>query len=167
MCQSLREEKCLQMVARPLIPLPIWMKKWLISSLLLDISLRVSLPIHSEDESARSPRDNPTERNSLESQSQQFSDDHCGKNTEADAETNQSFGQSAWGTVDNDDADCGVDSDKHNEVVGSSDFGVRPTRTESPSAESFYDEKCPFTFQDSVPTTPLTEFGSSPSSDQL
>ncbi|KAH1065879.1 hypothetical protein J1N35_030866 [Gossypium stocksii] len=139
------------------------MKKWVISSLLLDISLRVSLPIHSEDESARSPRDSPTERNSLESQSQQFSDDRCGKNTEADAETNQlkyllMIFNPTW---------QGGDSDKHNEVFGSSDFGVRPTRTESPSAESFYDEKCPFTFQDSVPSTPLSEFGNSPSSDQL
>lgn len=44
---------------------------------------------HSEDESARSPHGSPAGRNSLESPSQQFSDDHFGKSTEADAETHR------------------------------------------------------------------------------
>ncbi|EOY15307.1 Calcium ion binding protein, putative isoform 1 [Theobroma cacao] len=127
---------------------------------------------HSEDESARSPHGSPAGRNSLESPSQQFSDDHFGKSTEADAETHRSFDESAWGTFDNDDTDSvwgfnpvntkDLDSDKHREFFGSSDFGVNPTRTESPSAGSFYDKKSPFTFEDSVPSTPLSRFGNSP-----
>ncbi|XP_022769402.1 epidermal growth factor receptor substrate 15 isoform X2 [Durio zibethinus] len=126
---------------------------------------------HSEDESARSPRGSPAGRNSLESPSQQFSDDHFGKSTEADAETHR-FDESAWGTFDNDDTDSvwgfnpvntkDSDSEKHRDFFGSSDFGVQPTRTESPSAESFYDKKSPFTFEDSVPSTPHSKFGNSP-----
>ncbi|XVE94394.1 hypothetical protein REPUB_Repub02eG0004900 [Reevesia pubescens] len=132
---------------------------------------------HSEDESARSPRGSPAGRNSLESPSQQFSDDHFGKSTEADAETHRSFDESAWGTFDNDDTDSvwgfntvntkDLDYEKHRDFFGSSDFGVHPTRTESPSAESFYDKKSPFTFEDSVPSTPLSKFGNSPSRDQF
>ncbi|XWS14358.1 hypothetical protein CRYUN_Cryun35bG0002500 [Craigia yunnanensis] len=132
---------------------------------------------HSEDESARSPRGSPAGRNSLESPSQQFSDDHFGKSTEADAETHRSFDESAWGTFDNDETDSvwgfnpvntkDLDSQKHTDFFGSSDFGVHPTRTESQSAESFYDKKSPFTFEDSVPSTPLSKFGNSPSRDQF
>ncbi|XWS26023.1 hypothetical protein CRYUN_Cryun27aG0118100 [Craigia yunnanensis] len=128
---------------------------------------------HSEDESARSPCGSPAGRNSIESPSQRFSDDHFGKSTEADAETHRSFDESAWGTFDNDDTDSvwgfnpvntkDLDSEKHRDFFGSSDFGVHPARTESPSAESFYDKKSPFTFEDSVPSTPLSKFGNSPS----
>lgn len=53
--------------------------------------------------------------------------------------------------------------EKHSDFFGSSDFGVQSTRTESPSGESFYDKKSPFTFEDSVPSTPLSKFGHSPS----
>lgn len=46
---------------------------------------------HSEDESARSPRDtdSPAGRNSIESPSQKFSNDLFGKSTEADAESHR------------------------------------------------------------------------------
>lgn len=54
------------------------------------------------------------------------------------------------------------DSDKPRDFFGSSDFDVH-TRTESPNAGSFYDKKSPFTFEDSVPSTPLSKFGNSPS----
>ncbi|XVE69598.1 hypothetical protein DITRI_Ditri10aG0003400 [Diplodiscus trichospermus] len=128
---------------------------------------------HSEDDSARSPRGSPAGRNSLESPSQHFFDDNFGKSTEADAETHLSFDESAWGTFDNDDTDSvwgfnhvntkDSGSEKHRDFFGSRDFGVDPTRTESPSAESFYDKKSPFTFEDSVPSTPLSKFGNSPS----
>ncbi|KAG4161973.1 hypothetical protein ERO13_D01G089100v2 [Gossypium hirsutum] len=125
---------------------------------------------HSEDESARSPRGSPTDRNSLESPSKPFSDDPFGKSTEAEAERHQSFDESGWGTFDNDDMDSvwgfnslnTKDSDKARDFFGSSDFDVH-TRTESPNAESFYDKKSPFTFEDSVPSTPLSKFGNSPS----
>ncbi|XVF63516.1 hypothetical protein PTKIN_Ptkin09bG0092800 [Pterospermum kingtungense] len=130
---------------------------------------------HSEDESARtrSPHDSPAGRNSVESPSQKFSNDLFGKSTEADAESHRSFDESAWGTFDNDDTDSvwgfnpvktkDLDSEKHREFFGSSDFGAQSTRTESPSGESFYDKKSPFTFEDSVPSTPLSKFGNSPS----
>ncbi|KAG8502988.1 hypothetical protein CXB51_001005 [Gossypium anomalum] len=117
---------------------------------------------HSEDESARSPRGSPTDRNSLESPSKPFSDDPFGKSTEAEAERHQSLMNQDGGplimmiwTL------CG-DSDKARDFFGSSDFDVH-TRTESPNAESFYDKKSPFTFEDSVPSTPLSKFGNSPS----
>ncbi|KAL1119590.1 hypothetical protein V6Z11_D01G111600 [Gossypium hirsutum] len=124
---------------------------------------------HSEDESARSPRGSPTDRNSLESPSKPFSDDPFGKSTEAEAERHH-FDESGWGTFDNDDMDSvwgfnslnTKDSDKARDFFGSSDFDVH-TRTESPNAESFYDKKSPFTFEDSVPSTPLSKFGNSPS----
>ncbi|PPD89298.1 hypothetical protein GOBAR_DD13773 [Gossypium barbadense] len=129
-----------------------------------------SADTHSEDESARSPRGSPTDRNSLESPSKPFSDDPFGKSTEAEAERHQSFDESGWGTFDNDDMDSvwgfnslnTKDSDKARDFFGSSDFDVH-TRTESPNAESFYDKKSPFTFEDSVPSTPLSKFGNSPS----
>ncbi|XVF74098.1 hypothetical protein PTKIN_Ptkin13bG0033000 [Pterospermum kingtungense] len=127
----------------------------------------------SEDESARSPCGSPAGRNSLESPSQQFSNDHFGKSTEADTETH-GFDESAWGTFDNDDSDSvwgfnpvntkDFDSEKHRDIFGSSEFG---TRTESPSAERFYDKKSPFTIEDSVPRTPVSKFGNSPSRDQF
>ncbi|GMJ10556.1 Arabidopsis thaliana EH domain containing protein 1 [Hibiscus trionum] len=126
---------------------------------------------HSEDESARSPHGSPAERNSLESPSQLFSDDHFGKSTEADSERHRSFDESGWGTFDNDDTDSvwgfnsvntkDLDSDKHRDFFGSSDYGVH-TRTESPRGDSFYDKKSPFTFEDSVPSTPASKFGNSP-----
>ncbi|KAK8705763.1 hypothetical protein V6N13_049356 [Hibiscus sabdariffa] len=127
---------------------------------------------YSEDESARSPHGSPAERNSLESPSRLFSDDHFGKSTEADSERHRSFDESGWGTFDNDDTDSvwgfnsvntkDLDSDKHRDFFGSSDFGVH-TRTESPRGDSFYDKKSPFTFEDSVPSTPASKFGNSPS----
>ncbi|KAB2044707.1 hypothetical protein ES319_D01G108900v1 [Gossypium barbadense] len=128
-----------------------------------------SADTHSEDESARSPRGSPTDRNSLESPSKPFSDDPFGKSTEAEAERHH-FDESGWGTFDNDDMDSvwgfnslnTKDSDKARDFFGSSDFDVH-TRTESPNAESFYDKKSPFTFEDSVPSTPLSKFGNSPS----
>jgi epidermal growth factor receptor substrate 15 len=44
---------------------------------------------HSEDELARSPHDSPAGRTALESPSQDFSDVHYGKGSEADAETHR------------------------------------------------------------------------------
>ncbi|OMP07587.1 hypothetical protein COLO4_07214 [Corchorus olitorius] len=124
---------------------------------------------HSEDESAKSPRGSPAGRNSLESPTQQFSDDHFGKSTEADGETHRSFDESGWGTFDNDDTDSvwgfkpvNTKDEKHNDFFGTSDFGANSTRTESPGAESFFDKKSPFAFEDSVPSTPLSKFGNSP-----
>ena len=54
------------------------------------------------------------------------------------------------------------DSDKHTDIFGSSDFGVTPVRTGSSHAESIFQTKSPFTFEDSVPGTPMSKFGNSP-----
>ncbi|KAJ0086794.1 hypothetical protein Patl1_09375 [Pistacia atlantica] len=121
---------------------------------------------HSEDELARSPAGSPAGRSTLESPSKDFSDGPFARSTEADAETHRSFDDSTWGAFDNnDDVDSvwgfnpkGSDSDSHRDFFGSSDFGVNPIRTGSPSAQ----KKSPFTFDDSVPATPLSRFGNSP-----
>ncbi|XP_031270028.1 epidermal growth factor receptor substrate 15-like 1 isoform X2 [Pistacia vera] len=121
---------------------------------------------HSEDELARSPAG----RSTIESPSKDFSDGPFARSTEADAETHRSFDDSTWGAFDNnDDVDSvwgfnpkGSDSDSHRDFFVSSDFGVNPIRTGSPSAESTFQKKSPFTFDDSVPATPLSRFGNSP-----
>lgn len=53
---------------------------------------------------------------------------------------------------------------KHGEkhFFDSTDFGASPTRTESPGAESRYHKNSPFTFEDSVPGSPLSRAGNSP-----
>ncbi|KAL5778380.1 hypothetical protein ACOSP7_011306 [Xanthoceras sorbifolium] len=124
---------------------------------------------HSEDESARSPHGSPAGRGALESPSQEFSDAPFGRDSEADAETHRSFDESTWGAFDNnDDVDSvwgfntkGSDSDKHGDFFGSSNYGLNPVRTESPTAGSTFRKKSPF-FDDSVPSTPLSRFGNSP-----
>lgn len=58
-----------------------------------------------------------------------------------------------------------TDHDKHggNYFFGSSDFGGSPVRSGSPAAESRYQKNSPFTFEDSVPGSPLSRAGNSPS----
>ncbi|XP_021827512.1 actin cytoskeleton-regulatory complex protein pan1 [Prunus avium] len=124
---------------------------------------------HGEDEYARSPNGSPAGRTAPESPSQEFSDVHYGKSSEADAETHGSFDESTWGAFDNnDDTDSvwgfntkGSDSDKHRDFFGSDDFGLNPVRTGSPHAETAFQKKSLF-FEDSVPSTPLSKFGNSP-----
>ncbi|KAK2660910.1 hypothetical protein Ddye_007443 [Dipteronia dyeriana] len=125
---------------------------------------------HSEDESARSPHGSPAGRGAPESPSQEFSDAHFGRDSEADTETHRSFDESNWGAFDNnDDVDSiwgfntkqGSDSDKHGDFFGSSNYDLNSVRTESPTAGSTFRKKSPF-FDDSVPSTPLSRFGNSP-----
>lgn len=47
-------------------------------------------------------------------------------------------------------------------MFGSDSFSVNPVRTGSPQAGSAFQRKSPFTFDDSVPGTPLSRFGNSP-----
>ncbi|GAV88144.1 efhand_3 domain-containing protein/EF_hand_3 domain-containing protein [Cephalotus follicularis] len=127
---------------------------------------------HSEDELARSPHGSSASRTALESPS--HSDLRFGKNTEADAETHGSFDESTWGAFDNNDDIDSVwgfnpantkdsDFDKHGDFFGTSDFGVNPIRTGSPSAESvIFQKKSAFAFDDSVPSTPMSKYGNSP-----
>ncbi|XP_059460128.1 actin cytoskeleton-regulatory complex protein pan1-like isoform X1 [Corylus avellana] len=123
---------------------------------------------HSEDELVRSPHDSPAGRTAFDSPSQDFSDVHYGKGSEADAETHRSFDESTWGAFDNNDDVDSVwgfnpshtkDSDTD---FGASDFGLNPVRTGSSHAESIFQTKSPFTFEDSVPGTPMSKFGNSP-----
>ncbi|XP_044510291.1 epidermal growth factor receptor substrate 15-like [Mangifera indica] len=125
---------------------------------------------HSEDDLARSPHGSPAGRSTLESPSKEFSDGPFDRSTEADAETHRSFDDATWGAFDNnDDVDSvwgfnpkGSGSDSQTDFFGSSDFGVNPIRTGSPSVESSFQKKSPFTFDDSVPATPVSRFGNSP-----
>lgn len=54
------------------------------------------------------------------------------------------------------------ESEKHRDFFGSDSFSVNPVRTGSPSAESTVQRKSFFSFDDSVPGTPLSRFGNSP-----
>ncbi|KAF5455621.1 hypothetical protein F2P56_025179 [Juglans regia] len=128
---------------------------------------------HSEDELARSPRDSLAGRTQFESPSQEFSDVHYGKGSEADAETHSFDESTTWGAFDNNDDMDSVwgfnttttkysDNEKHKDNFGSSDFDVKPVRTGSSHAESIFPTKSPFMFEDSVPGTPTSKFGNSP-----
>ncbi|KAK9270669.1 hypothetical protein L1049_026251 [Liquidambar formosana] len=127
---------------------------------------------HSEDDQGRNSLGSPVGRTALESPSQEFSDIHFGKSTEADTETHRSFDEPAWGTFDNNDDTDSVwgfnpvntkdsDPEKHREnyLFGSGDLSVR---TESPQSDSIFQKKSPFTFGDSVPSTPHSKSGNSP-----
>lgn len=132
-----------------------------------------SLYTLSEDELVRSPQSSPAARFHAESPSSEYSDIHHGKSSEADAETHRSFDESTWGAFENNDDTDSVwgfntvktkdsDSERHRDYFGSSDFGINPIRTDSPSSESAFHRKSPFAFDDSVPGTPLSKFGNSP-----
>ncbi|KAL6180834.1 hypothetical protein ACLB2K_047493 [Fragaria x ananassa] len=127
---------------------------------------------HSEDEHVRSPNGSLAGRTAVYSPSQDFSDIHYGKNSEADGETHGSFDESTWGAFDNNDdidsvwgfnADKGKDSDseKHQDFFGSDDFGVKPVRTGFPNADTAFQKKNIF-FEESVPSTPASRFANSP-----
>ena len=126
---------------------------------------------HSEDDLARSPRESPVGRNTVESPSNDFSTAHFGKSSEADAETHRSFDESTWGGAfdNNDDVDSvwgfnTKDSNlkKQGDFFKSDDFGINPVRTGSTHTDGLFQTKSPFAFDDSVPGTPLSKFGNSP-----
>ncbi|MED6119238.1 hypothetical protein PIB30_117472 [Stylosanthes scabra] len=114
---------------------------------------------HSEDGLARSPRDSPAGKTTVE-------DSPFVKSPRGDAET-RSFDESTWGAFDNNDD---VDSvwnfpgtkDSDGDFFKSDDFGINPIRTGSTHADGMFQTKSPFTFDDSVPATPLSKFSNSP-----
>ncbi|KAL1344037.1 uncharacterized protein [Arachis hypogaea] len=114
---------------------------------------------HSEDGFARSPRGSPAGRTTVE-------DSPFVKSPRGDAET-RSFDESTWGAFDNNDD---VDSvwnfpgtkDSDGDFFKSGDFGINPIRTGSTHADGMFQAKSPFTFDDSVPATPLSKFSNSP-----
>ncbi|WVZ21390.1 hypothetical protein V8G54_008712 [Vigna mungo] len=139
---------------------------------------------HSEEDLARSPHDSLAGRSTLESPSQVFSNADFGKGSEADAEThsvrhlssnydviiygNRSFDESTWAFDNNDDEDSvwgfkTKDSDfDQGDFFKSDDFGINPIRTGSTHTDSTFQTKSPFTFDDSVPATPVSKFENSP-----
>ncbi|KAK3010620.1 hypothetical protein RJ639_012323 [Escallonia herrerae] len=136
---------------------------------------RESAYTHSEDDSAKSPPDSPARQIAFESPSQEYSDNHNRSSFDADTEIQRSFDEPTWGTFDtNDDIDSvwgfnptnAKDSDYERQgekyFFESSDFGGSPGRTASPQANSIFHQKSPFSFEDSVPSSPLSRAGNSP-----
>ncbi|KAK3038817.1 hypothetical protein RJ639_028539 [Escallonia herrerae] len=136
---------------------------------------RESAYTHSEDDSAKSPPDSPARQTAFETPSQEYSDNHLRSSFDADTETQRSFDEPTWGTFDtNDDIDSvwgfnptnAKDSDYERQgekyFFESSDFGGSPGRTESPQGNSIFQKKSPFSFEDSVPSSPLSRAGNSP-----
>ncbi|KAK7311026.1 hypothetical protein RJT34_08883 [Clitoria ternatea] len=126
---------------------------------------------HSEDDLARSPHDSPAGRTTVESPSQDFSNTHFGRGSEADTETHRSFDESTWGAFDNNDDVDSVwgfktkdsDFEQQTDFFKSGDFGLNPVRTGSTHTDGMFQSKSrPFAFDDSVPATPLSAFGNSP-----
>ncbi|RDX99916.1 EH domain-containing protein 2, partial [Mucuna pruriens] len=126
---------------------------------------------HSEDELARSPHDSLAGRSTVESPSQDFSNAHFGKGSEADAETHRSFDESTWGAFDNNDDVDSVwgfnpktkDSDfEQSDFFKPDDFGINPVRTGPTHTGGTFQTKNTFTFDDSVPATPVSKFENSP-----
>ncbi|CAN4094105.1 unnamed protein product [Withania somnifera] len=126
--------------------------------------------MHSDEES-KSPQGSPRERTAFDSPSGEYSDNHFGKSFKTESEIDR-FDEPGWGTFDNnDDVDSvwgfnAKESDhvKHGErhFFDSTDFGASPIRAESPGAESRYQKNSSFTFEDSVPGSPLSRAGTSP-----
>lgn len=55
-----------------------------------------------------------------------------------------------------------TDTDKQGDYFGSSVFDSSSVRADSPSGESVFNKNTPFTFEESVPSSPQLRFGSSP-----
>ncbi|KAK9944397.1 hypothetical protein M0R45_009967 [Rubus argutus] len=145
-----------------------------------------------EDESGKSVPNSPLASSTVGSPSGEFSDSNFGKTTVSprDKETlsdhggagsvfsgDKSFDEPAWGTFDaNDDVDSvwgfnavsttkDTDHDGNRDNYyygGSGEFGLNPIKTGSSQAGGFSQKSRPFTFDDSVPSTPLYNSGYSP-----
>ncbi|KAG7975649.1 hypothetical protein I3843_06G109800 [Carya illinoinensis] len=87
----------------------------------------------------------------------------------------KSFDEPTWGFDTNDDVDSvwglppistskGTDLERNgdNYFFGSGEFGLNPIRTDSPQAGGFFQKKSAFSFDDSVPSTPLFNSSNSP-----
>ncbi|XP_051124137.1 uncharacterized protein LOC127246675 [Andrographis paniculata] len=136
-----------------------------------DASVFDTESVHSADES-RSPHGSPGRQTIPESPYQEYSDNHFRKSFDGDAET-QSFDDPSWGNFDNGDDDIDSvwgfnakvpDHEKQDEkyFFGSNDFSASPDRGGSPNAESPFQKKSAFTFEDSFPESPLSRANNSP-----
>lgn len=129
--------------------------------------------VFSADES-KSPRESPGRQPTYESPSKEYTDDHFRKSSfDGDAETHRSFDEPSWGDFDNNDDVDSVwgfsakepdDHVKHDEkyFFGSNDFSASPDKNGSPQADSSFQKNNFFTFEDSVPGSPLSKAGNSP-----
>ncbi|XP_057983974.1 uncharacterized protein LOC131168507 [Malania oleifera] len=70
---------------------------------------------------------------------------------------------SVWGFNPNDTKDNDHDRLSESSFFGHGDLGLNPIRTNSPRMDDMFLKKSPFTFADSVPSTPLFNYGNSPS----
>ncbi|KAL8514353.1 hypothetical protein ACS0TY_013462 [Phlomoides rotata] len=128
--------------------------------------------VFSADES-KSPRESPGTQPTYESPSKEYTDDPFRKSFDGDAETQRSFDEPNWGDFDNNDDVDSVwgfsakepDHDvKHDEkyFFGSNDFGASPDKSGSPQANSAFQKNSFFSFEDSVPGSPISKAGNSP-----
>ncbi|XP_050363615.1 uncharacterized protein LOC126782417 [Argentina anserina] len=145
-----------------------------------------------ENGSGKSVPNSPLARSTVGSPSRDFPDSNFGKTTVSprDKETqsdhggagsvfsgDKSFDESAWGTFDaNDDVDSvwgfnavstTKDADHDSNIDnyyygGSGEFGLNPIKTGSSQTSGFSQKSRPFTFDDSVPSTPLNSGFSPP-----
>ncbi|XP_073284760.1 uncharacterized protein [Primulina huaijiensis] len=122
-------------------------------------------------EESKSPQGSPG-RQAYDSPSQESSENHFQKSSDGDAETHRSF-EETWGNFDNNDDIDSVwgfnakesDHGRHEEkyFFGSNDFGASPDKTDSPQASSSFQHNSLYTSEDSVPGTPVSRTGNSPS----
>ncbi|BFG42478.1 hypothetical protein CerSpe_287520 [Prunus speciosa] len=143
-----------------------------------------------EYDSVKSAPNSPFASSTVGSPSREFSDSNFGKTTGADASPREkefqsdhggpgsvfgdkNFDEPPWGTFDtNDDVDSlwgfnavsttkDIDHESYRDhyFSGPGEFGLNPIRTGS-SAGGFSQNNRPFTFDDSVPSTPLSVFNS-------
>ncbi|RAL52388.1 hypothetical protein DM860_007245 [Cuscuta australis] len=125
-------------------------------------------PIPINDGTKSPPGGSPEFQRPFQSISEDLSDDHIRKSFEKDAETNRSFEESALDNFGNHDdvdpvwgfSEKDSDHDNHGEnyFFGSGGFGESPLRSESPAVG----KNSLFTFEDSVPGSPLSRAGNSP-----
>ncbi|XP_073141969.1 uncharacterized protein [Henckelia pumila] len=123
-------------------------------------------------EESKSPQGSPG-RQAYDSPSQESSENHFQKSSDGDAETHRSFEETTWGNFDNNDDIDSVwgfnskesDHGRHEEkyFFGSNDFGASPDKSDSPQASSSFQNNSLYTFEDSVPGTPASRAGNSPS----
>ncbi|KAL0366496.1 UNVERIFIED_CONTAM: hypothetical protein Sradi_3539700 [Sesamum radiatum] len=127
--------------------------------------------VYSADES-KSPRGSPGRQTTYESPSQGYSENQYTKGSDGDAEIHRSFDEPTWSSFDNNDDIDSVwgfnvkdpDHGKHEEkyFFSSNNFGANPEKTDSPRADNTLQKNGPFTFEDSVPGTPISRAGNSP-----
>ncbi|XP_047319743.1 actin cytoskeleton-regulatory complex protein pan1 [Impatiens glandulifera] len=128
---------------------------------------------HSDNESGKSPSGSPIGQTAFDSPYRDYSDDHFKKSPDADREAHSGggFDEQMWGSFDNnDDIDSvwgfNTDNTKGSGFGnhGEKQFDSSPKGgSSSPHTENAFRNKSLFNFEDSVPNSPLSRAGNSPS----